>query len=372
MSHYAEVWKQYPLQSVQPSYFAYSEPISADTPTIPPEQAILPQFDSPQFRPMQSLLPENHLVNVYAAREPVPKNRNVRAGLHVVPHSSLAQRSLSPAPRTLSPARQATSPIRKFDAGIHAAPKMSPAKRGAPLCSAQQTMSPKRIPVDVVEVPKNKVPKLWALECVFSEGGYENSFNGLKKDARTLVHRQTGRGAPLLQEAQRIGRLFQESFFKQALRERESLELVSREIFQVWAHEMDEGSCSSGTTNAPIACLFFLTVFGGTNTETNVLKTWVNGDLVTNQVQIHNGDSIALTKAQTIHGANSAENHILLEFRFDLSESMLRDAEAAPTTFCHMPDASHMPSDPLGESGTTVNLEDCQQMLGPGQPNIRR
>lgn len=161
---------------------------------------------------------------------------------------------------------------------------------------------------------------LWTLECIYSEGA---SLAGSTREQRSLVHRQEP-GEAVIRDL-RVGRLFQEEFLASLVKDEQNRSLLSREHFQIWAEEtiraQPSGEVVSGRETMP--CSFFLT-------NVNVNGTIVNGHHVhsTNeQVQLHDGDLIALPRIDRQLGPDSVKLTPWLQFRFDLSRSILSDAD---------------------------------------------
>jgi hypothetical protein len=134
------------------------------------------------------------------------------------------------------------------------------------------------------------------------------------------VHRHEP-GGPLLTTL-RVGRLFQEAIFSVLVPDEEARSAVSREHFQIWADEMCAPSVGSSPPAGGIPCYFFLTNFSVNGTHVNGKHYQGRGD----QVQLHGGDIIAFKKnVPTDEGVALAS---FLEFRFELSGSILADADA--------------------------------------------
>ena len=98
---------------------------------------------------------------------------------------------------------------------------------------------------------------------------------------------------------------------------------VSREHFQIWADEVPEAGQPGASHFGGIPCAFFLTNY-------SVNGTVVNGThLKKEQVPLQSGDSIALARSvPTADGGVALST--FLEFRFDLTGSVLRDADSGP------------------------------------------
>jgi serine/threonine protein kinase len=158
---------------------------------------------------------------------------------------------------------------------------------------------------------------LWTLECIYSEG---TSLQGLAQEQRSLMHCQEP-GAAGIKDL-RVGRLFQEEFLATVVQDEQNRSQLSREHFQIWAVAEDPGSPSK-PGQEPIPCCFFLT-------NVNVNGTIVNGQHVhsTNeQVPLHDGDLIALPRIDRQPGSDTVKLTPWLQFRFDLSRSILKDGD---------------------------------------------
>ncbi|CAK9016159.1 unnamed protein product [Durusdinium trenchii] len=159
--------------------------------------------------------------------------------------------------------------------------------------------------------------------------------------ARSLLHEwEAGCELPA---TQRVGLLFQKDFFTSVLGEEASL--VDREQFQIWAVQ------SVGSTNR--SCSFFFTNFSSNGTMVNDQLLSIGGE----QVPLKDGDRIALQR----EGEQGDTRTTLLEFRFDLRGSILKDlaawllparhvapfsnANAAPT-MAHLPGSMAEPAPP--------------------------
>lgn len=162
-------------------------------------------------------------------------------------------------------------------------------------------------------------PILWTLECIYSEG---TCLSGLAREQRALVHRQE-LGGPLVRDL-RVGRLFQEEFLSMVVQDEQSRALLCREHFQIWAEEMVQAP-NNGGRHQLVPCSFFLT-------NVNVNGTIVNGQHVhsTNeQVPLHDGDLIALPRLERQTASDVVKLTPWLQFRFDLSRSVLSDGDSA-------------------------------------------
>lgn len=94
------------------------------------------------------------------------------------------------------------------------------------------------------------------------------------------------------------------------------LGVVSREHFQIWVDVLDPPKII-GSQTSPIPCGFFLTNFSVNGTLVNgVHLKGSNG-----QIAIHDGDAVSIPQV-TEDGPQSKP---LIEFRFDLSGSILQD-----------------------------------------------
>jgi serine/threonine protein kinase len=160
-----------------------------------------------------------------------------------------------------------------------------------------------------VVTPK-KLP-LWLLKCEFVESDTFKDF----QEPPTITHWQDV-GAPLA-TTQHVGRLFQEDLF-QKVTNPSTMALVSREHFQIWVEELDmPGVLEASSTCRP--CSFFLTNF-----STN--GTLVNGEQLGKygQASLHTGDTICIP--MVITGSDGPQVVPFIQFRFDLTGSILRDA----------------------------------------------
>jgi len=154
------------------------------------------------------------------------------------------------------------------------------------------------------------MPLLWTLECVRSDG---TNLSGLSKEQRSLVHRQEP-GGPLLATL-RVGRLFQDEFFRTIVRDEDALGAVSREHFQIWADELQTEAPAPGA----VPCTFHFTNFSAHGTIVNGNFLRERGE----QVPLHSGDSIELARPV----GDGAGPMAFMEFCFDLKGSILRDAD---------------------------------------------
>eukprot|EP00435_Cladocopium_sp_Y103_P047590 s571_g14.t1 len=124
--------------------------------------------------------------------------------------------------------------------------------------------------------------------------------------SQSLLHQWEARCE--LPVTQRVGLLFQKDFFTSILSE-EEVSMVDREQFQIWAVD------SNGSDRS---CSFFLTNFSSNGTMVNNQLLCIGGE----QVPLKDGDRIALLRER------GAGMETLLEFRFDLSGSILKDLAA--------------------------------------------
>lgn len=124
--------------------------------------------------------------------------------------------------------------------------------------------------------------------------------------SQSLLHQWEARCE--LPVTQRVGLLFQKDFFTSILSE-EEVAMVDREQFQIWAVD------SNGSDRS---CSFFLTNFSSNGTMVNNQLLCIGGE----QVPLKDGDRIALLRER------GAGMETLLEFRFDLSGSILKDLAA--------------------------------------------
>lgn len=154
------------------------------------------------------------------------------------------------------------------------------------------------------------MPLLWTLECVRSDG---TNLSGLSKEQRSLVHRQEP-GGPLLATL-RVGRLFQDEFFRTIVRDEDALGAVSREHFQIWADEVQTEAPAPGA----VPCTFHFTNFSAHGTIVNGNFLRERGE----QVPLHSGDSIELARPV----GDGVGPMAFMEFCFDLTGSILRDAD---------------------------------------------
>lgn len=170
------------------------------------------------------------------------------------------------------------------------------------------------------------MPVLWTLECIHPE------LSALAVEGRSLVHRQEP-GGPLLATL-RVGRLFQEEFFAVALPSEEARGFVSREHFQIWADALEgaedgaHAACGTAAGSHGVPCAFFLTNYSTYGTLVNGRHLQKRGE----ETPLHSGDIIGLAhpaygSTQELVGSTHAPLTPLVEFRFSLSGSALRDAD---------------------------------------------
>mmetsp|Transcript_129879 Transcript_129879/g.225749 ORF Transcript_129879/g.225749 Transcript_129879/m.225749 type:complete len:954 (-) Transcript_129879:292-3153(-) len=180
-------------------------------------------------------------------------------------------------------------------------------------------------------------PTLWTLECTLSEG---TNLDRLAPEQRVLIHRQEPNG-PLCTTF-RVGRLFQEEFFNTVVQDEEMRSLLSREHFQIWAEEM---SWPGAPPTTRTACSFFLTNFTTSGTLVNGTHLQKKGE----EVSLHDGDIIALPRVVPTN--ESMMLSPFLTFRFDLSTSILGDADASAAS-----DAAPAPKAGAGRSRGSARL----------------
>jgi len=170
------------------------------------------------------------------------------------------------------------------------------------------------------------LPVLWTLECIHPD------LPALAVERRSLVHRQEP-GGPLLATL-RVGRLFQEDFFSAVLPSEESRGFVSREHFQIWvdalqgAEDVAHAACGTGASCPSVPCAFFLTNYSKYGTLVNGRHLQKRGE----ETPLHSGDTIGLAhpaygSTPELLGSTPAPLTSLVEFRFSLSGSVLRDAD---------------------------------------------
>mmetsp|Transcript_64565 Transcript_64565/g.120198 ORF Transcript_64565/g.120198 Transcript_64565/m.120198 type:complete len:801 (-) Transcript_64565:103-2505(-) len=157
-------------------------------------------------------------------------------------------------------------------------------------------------------------PVLWNLELIQAEG---RSMVELMPDQRMLVHCADASGQL---RNHRVGSLFNGDYWRAVLPE-EVAACLEREHFQIWAEECPLVQAEAGKT----ACYFFLTNFSKQGTV-------VNGQLLSGtgkEVELHEGDVIGMTR-QVERRANlpSGAIRVFVELRFDLTRSLLCDADA--------------------------------------------
>jgi len=166
--------------------------------------------------------------------------------------------------------------------------------------------------------PVVKTPLLWTLECIHSDFV---SLTGVPREQRSVVHRQEA-GGPLLTTL-RVGRLFQEDFFNALVPNEEARSAVSREHFQIWADETPIPGPQRTRAMSGLPCSFFLTNYSVNGTIINGTHLHTRGD----QVSLHSGDLISVSRIASTE--DGVQVRPFLEFRFDLTGSLLADADAS-------------------------------------------
>jgi len=172
----------------------------------------------------------------------------------------------------------------------------------------------------------NPMPVLWTLECIHPD------LPALAVERRSLVHCQEP-GGPLLATL-RVGRLFQEEFFAVVLPSEEARGCVSREHFQIWVDALQGAeddahvACGTAASSHGVPCAFFLTNYSKSGTLVNGSHLQKRGE----ETPLHSGDIIGLAhpaygSTQEPVGSTPAVLTPLVEFRFSLSGSVLRDAD---------------------------------------------
>mmetsp|Transcript_71739 Transcript_71739/g.138638 ORF Transcript_71739/g.138638 Transcript_71739/m.138638 type:complete len:552 (+) Transcript_71739:73-1728(+) len=212
----------------------------------------------------------------------------------------------------------------------HAKRAFAPAQRGplkhgtAISPAAPQKVSDQPGKVVVVSPPRRPLviakPVLWTLECIFANG---MQLNTLPKESRVVAHRRETSNDSL--PTQRVGRLFQQSFFDSLVMAEEDRDIVAREHFQIWAEEAEQQP-SAGSNTARLGrrlCAFYLTNYSPNGTSVNGRVLNGGGQ----QIRLHGGDTIAFARRTSVDGNCTARTLApFLELRFDLSGSILGDA----------------------------------------------
>jgi hypothetical protein len=169
-------------------------------------------------------------------------------------------------------------------------------------------------------VPKAAAAKasaLWSLKCFNADSFADaHSCNDLPRDSASITQWQELGSS--LSTTLRVGRLFQDDFFCQILPTHANL--VSREHFQVWAEPLHMPGVLEASKPC-IPCSFFVTNYSANGIVVNGVYYSQKAD----QVQIHNGDKIAIPRI--VSSDDGSEPTPLIQFRFDLSGSILRDTD---------------------------------------------
>lgn len=159
--------------------------------------------------------------------------------------------------------------------------------------------------------PPANLHVLWTLPCTYSECGLP------EPEAPLLVRRGDPTAAASMTLT--IGRYGQDDLFARLLPNDDIRGMVSRQHFQIWAIRENEAS---------MACRFFVG-----NLSMNL--TAVNGTLLDapgRSLELHHGDLIALGRHLPDGQGYTIRYRPFIQFRFDLSGSVLQDAAlAAPT-----------------------------------------
>jgi len=162
------------------------------------------------------------------------------------------------------------------------------------------------------------------------------------REQRCVVHRappEDGVACTALPPLQ-VGRAFQRGLFD-LLVDQDVARSISREHFQIWAEEVAPLQQAPGNR---IACTFFLANLSCNGTHVNDDHLQGQGE----QSVLRHGDIITLSRP--VAGVGGTYQSKFIQFRFDLSESCLRDAEWVES------DAS-----PRSEEGTWTGSEGEQQ-----------
>ncbi|CAE7682532.1 unnamed protein product [Symbiodinium sp. CCMP2592] len=180
-------------------------------------------------------------------------------------------------------------------------PPPTPLRNHRAVADAQQSHSLPSPPCPIVTEGLDPAPGamqlLWTLRCSSSEAAVAQ---------RSLLHQwEAGCELPA---TQRVGQLFQKEFFESLLGQ-EDAALVDREHFQIWAVGSSGSEIDLRQRNH---CSFFLTNFSSNGTMVNDQLLSIGGE----QVPLADGDRIVLLRP----GSASP----LMEFRFDLSGSLLK------------------------------------------------
>jgi hypothetical protein len=275
-----------------------------------------------------------------------PPHRSVAQPPGVAPGSQPAGRHFSPPPQLPQAAmQQAPQPLQRY-AQAAAARQSSPANRGyAAGPEVEKVRPPPQLVPDMAlqaqqglinpQMPAmpSQAPVLFTLECVFSEG---ISLPDALLQQRLIVHRLASEddaihGAPL--PPLRVGRIFQTALFDALVVDDSARSTISREHFQVWAEETPSPPLAGDAGDSRIPCSFCLTNFSGNGTHVNDDHLQTRGE----RHALHHGDVITLSRSVT--GPDGTHQARFIQFRFDLTDSYLREAEwfdagASPRSDC--------------------------------------
>lgn len=229
-----------------------------------------------------------------------------------------------PTPTLVSRRVSAGQAVRQAAPTVHVAAPGQPAA-GAAASSAGMSFQGGAARVQQLAAPVGR-PVFVTLECIYAE---RVSLAGFSKERRSLVHCGEFGTAPL--PTCRVGQMFQQALFHNLVPEEEDRKVIAREHFQIWAEEMPSPSKPSqltalaegflsGQAASRRLCSFFLTNYSNSGTIVNGVMLGSGGE----QVPLHGGDTIALAR----HSAHDGVPVPFIEFRFDLTGSILGDAFA--------------------------------------------
>jgi len=201
--------------------------------------------------------------------------------------------------------------------------------------------------------PESEVvaPVLFSLECVFSEGV---NLSGFPYDQRRLVHYiefSDDSARPFCSHLIpfQVGRAFQPDIFDGLIALDEARSTISREHFQICMHEVHtlqpRHFCNSDEMPA---CSFSLVNLSGNGTQVNDVRVQGRGE----SCELHHHDLITFCRSvPTVQGTFQVK---FLQFRFDLSQSCVRDAqlEMSSKAACGMPVESRVSGASSSDDGS--------------------
>jgi hypothetical protein len=181
-----------------------------------------------------------------------------------------------------------------------------PVQHQLPHAAAMMAPAPRQMPRRLV---------LWSLKCIFAEG---ENLTSLPQERLSIIHWQDV-GCPLATTLH-VGLLFQEEFFSSITSG--SSTFVSREHFQIWAEQLHMPGILEATSTC-YPCSFFLTNYSANGTIVNGSHVGKAGT-----VPLHNGDTICIPRV--VSGSEGTQLVQGIQFRFDLSGSIMQDVSLSP------------------------------------------